>query len=73
LLFNTLDRHKAHAQSTHRFAERLGIGRIVLVRFDRSLLTQHWLTPLIERMYLKDIRFNALLCLLYCGAGYAYV
>ena len=31
LLLDALDRHEAHVRSPHRFADRLGVGDIVLV------------------------------------------
>jgi Domain of unknown function (DUF4372) len=34
LLLDALDRHKTHVRSAHRFADRFGIGRIVLIRFN---------------------------------------
>ncbi len=34
LLFGTLQRHKAHARPAHRFTDRLGIVRVILVALD---------------------------------------
>ena len=34
MLLDILDRHKAHVGSSYRFADRLGVGRIVLVGLD---------------------------------------
>jgi hypothetical protein len=35
LLFDRLDCDEAHAGTAHRFADRLGIVRVVLVAFDK--------------------------------------
>jgi hypothetical protein len=37
LLLDALDRHEAHVRPAHCLADRLGIGRIVLVRLDVGL------------------------------------
>lgn len=37
LLLNALDRHELHFRSSNHFADRLGVGRIVLVRLHVRL------------------------------------
>ncbi len=50
LLLNILDRHEPHVRTSNHFADRLGVGRIVLVRLDVRLdeLRRHQLDRMAE-------------------------
>jgi hypothetical protein len=51
LLLDALDWHKSHVRSAHRFADRFGIGRIVLIRFsgERVIEAAKHLSPVFGR------------------------
>src|SRR5262245_20727944 len=45
LLFGRFDPHEAHGRSPNRFADRLGVSRIVLVALDVDLDVLRWHQP----------------------------
>src|SRR5215468_10448163 len=45
LLFGRFDPHEAHGRSPNRFADRLGVSRIVLVALDVGLHVLRWHQP----------------------------